>query len=405
MPTARPDTLNVATGVRGFFGRQAVVAVPSWVPVTAWQFVDVPGTTWSAAVKDDGSGVAPASNGAAHSYSGINIFNGSAYSRKNHEFWLFGGGHQQTTNNVLTKTALGSDTPSVQLVCAPSTTTVRNGIFNRTTYLAGNGYWPDGKPISPHSYLSNVYSDSRDEFFSVGLEFVASSTDGTTIGGQAESFYRIPAFKRGDANWQAPGTYADLPSNLQDSAFIRSGPRVLSADGTKIYHWPDGYGLYVFNLATNTHSAIGGTSARPSSVCTNNGSDVSLHIDRSTTGGPIVVKTCNLTTGVQTTLSVSGSTIPNNMDCWGVEYIASLGKYVAVWVDHAAFNTPGATVSSVVIALLTVSGNSVTVATQATTGSIPTKCGFFGGMGYDPTYGCVLLNMDPTQPIKAIKVA
>jgi hypothetical protein len=179
---------------------------------------------------------------------------------------------------------------------------------------------------------------------------------------------------------------------------------LVAADGSAIYYWPDGYGLYKYTFSTNAHTAIGGTSARPGPVACNNGSDVSLHINRGSDSG-IIAKLCNLSTGVQTTLTVSGDTLPTGLICYGVEYVASLGKYVSVWINSAAWNTPSATISSIYVVTLTVSGSAATAAVQTMTGTAPTKAGSYCGMGYDPTYGCVLLHMDRTQLIEAFKVS
>lgn len=405
MVTPRPNIISVASGGTVRAGRAA--AVPSWVPATAWQWADVPGTRWTDAVKSDGTGVAPSlvGGGALGGYESVWDYSGPVYSRANHEFWMFGGGHAGTTVNILTTTTLGAS-PAVTMACAPSSVETRSGVFNSASYLAGNGYWPDGKPYSPHSYENNLFVDARGEFVSFCLEYVASSADGTSIGGGAQGFKRIPAFASGGSAWLPAGTYADVPLiGFPAEDDLRRGPRVVSADGAAVYYWAEGRGLRKFTFAANTHSAVGGTTARPGTVsCLMPGGASSLHVDRDS-GPGVVLKTCNLTTGAQAALTVSGDTLPSGLVVYGIEYVASIDKYVAVWVDSTAFNSEAATISSIYVVTYSVSGSTATAQNKPMTGTAPTKCGSICGMGFDPVYGCVLLNLSRSQLIKAFKVA
>lgn len=385
-------------------GRSA--PVPSWVPSTTWEWASITGTRWTDTIKDDGTGAAPAVTandpGVSKTYGAVWDYSGPVYSKARHEFWMFGGGHAGTTINILTKWALGSDTPSVSMVCAPSSEATRRtqAIDNYTTYIANGPYFSDGKPYSPHSYYNNIYLDGADEFLSFAIAGIATSVDGSTMGGTSYNFYTIAGFPRDGSAWRASDYYTDIP-NISDTS---RGPRVVSADGLSVYYWAATGGLRKWDQPTDTHSLIGGTSAQPPNPgpCCNNGSDVSMHITRDS-GGGWVVKTCDLSTGTQTTVTVSGYSIGSGLQCYGVEYIGT-DRYVTVWVDSTAYNGSASITTLRVVELEMTSASTATATLKTMTGTAPTKCGSYCGMGYDPAYGVVLLAMDETIPIHCFKV-
>lgn len=390
------------------------VYMPAWVPATAWQWTDIPGSTWTDAVKTDGTGSSGAPQittndpGVEKFYASVWDYSGPCYSRKNHEWWHFGGGHAGTTINILTKTALHANSAVVSMVCAPTTEAIRRVrcFDERTNYFALGPYHTDGKPYSPHSYYNNLYLDGPDEFVSFGIAGVASSADGSTMGGPTGQYPDLAVFARGASNWSPANTRAPMAA-----APYQRGARVVSADGTKVHWWVEGAssgGMNVYNIATNAHSVVGGTAAAPTSIACNNGADVSLHLGLSSSSGWQVTR-CDLSTGVQTTVTVTGDALPAGLSCIGLDYVPELGYYVVVWVNASAYNAGAAVtannVTQVLVCTLTVSGSSAVATNRTLTGSAPTSCGAYRGVAYDPAYGCLLLNMSPIHPIKAVKLS
>lgn len=402
-PAARTDTN------RG--GR--VTSIPAWVPSAAWVWTDIPGTVWTDYLKSDGSGIAPAITaldpGPSLSYTSTWEYSGPCYSRKNHELWMFGGGHAATTINILTRYNLHQASPNVSVV---SQATPEQDRRDRSFggHLLDAPYFPtDGKPYSPHSYTNNIYVDGRDEFMGFGVANIATTSDGVTMQAGASSFRDIVAFPR-DGAWRAKGYYPNLPT-LMDSADIIKGPRALSADGNSIYYWGDGYGMYRFTFGQGgaTHTFVGGTTSAPSGMLANNSVDVTLHIVPDS-GAGWGVKTCNLATGAQTAITVSGYSIPVGLYCYGVQWVPSIGKYVAMWINADAYNNGAnrAATNLTTVLLTTLELTSATTATAtlvSMTGTAPTKCMSFRGFYYDDTYDCLIVVTAPNKPVQAIKVA
>ena len=406
IPTVRADTN------RG--GRTPYI--PAWVPTTPWQWADIPGTNWSAQVINDGSGSsgAPAiGNSMLGIYEAQWDYGGTCYSRKNHEIWMFGGGHAGTTINMVSRYNLHQNVPSVTMVSAPSTLTVRQEIFTNPTYASsGYGYLSDGKPKSPHAYWNNVYRDATDEFLSVGLKFIATSSDGVSIGGGASGSYAIPSCNR-SGTWAAPGRYADL-ALIQDSADNAGGPRVLSADGSELYYWPNDQQMRKFTFAAGangTHSIVGGpSSGRPGIVACRASDDLrSFHI-APYTGSGWGAETRAFSNGAQQVVAVTGYTPAAGYAAYGLEWVPSINKYVACFVDSGAYNGGGAdpALTSVLLVELTMTDSANAVAslrTIATGSGAPTKCSSLRGMSYDPAYDCLLFAFSRSTLIKAVKVA
>ncbi|MEY2688332.1 MAG: hypothetical protein RL375_2530, partial [Pseudomonadota bacterium] len=382
---------------------------PAWLPTTAWQWASITGTRWTDYIKDNGTGLAPQVTandpGVSKTYGAVWDYSGPCYSKARHEFWMFGGGHAGTTINILTRWNLNTDSPSVSMMCAPSSESVRRtqALDNYTTYIANGPCFSDGKPYSPHSYYNNLYLDGVDQFMSFVIDGIATSADGSTMGGVTASFYTIAAFGRNDSTWLPANTYTDVVSS---PAGANRGPRPISADGLSVYYWADSGGLRKWHQPTDTHSVIGGTGTKPPNPgpCCNNGSDVSLHIERDSTAG-WNVKTCDLSTGTQTTVTVGGYSIGTGLQCYGVEYVSATDTYITVWVDSTSYNGTASITSILVVELELTSASAATATLKTMTGTAPTKCGSYCGMGYDPTFGVVLLAMDETTPIHCFKVA
>lgn len=415
------DSYSTATGGSIYGGRSGL---PAWIPATAWQWTDVPGTNWDTYLKTDGTGIAPivtaADPGPSRNYATTWIYSGPAYSRKNHEFWMFGGGHAGTTINIVTKYNLHKDSPDVSVVCAATTEAMRDeycNVDNYASYYNVNAYWPDGKPYSPHSYTNNIYVDSTDEFVSFGHTATAGSADGgNSMSGPAAGLTgSIPALSRSAGNWQAPGSYSSFPAAVTDYQGDR-GARAVSADGSMIYYLVSNtnsprYGLNKYTISTKVHAHIGGTVAVfDGQRCSEEHDGVILVMDAEMASGWRGYLT-NVTTGAKTdvTFTHSGTAINASAYLFDLVWIAALGYYVAVWVyPTAGINGPGPdnSMSSIVLARVEMtSANTANTSPIAITGTAPNRLSAYRGAAYDPLYGCLLLALDYASPIKAIKVA
>lgn len=411
VPTARTDTNQGGRSVH----------LPAWVPATAWQWTDIPGGTWVTAMADNGSGVAPAVTaldpGPSKSYISTWDFSGPAYSKKNHEFWLFGGGHAGTTINAVSRFELHKDTPNVVLVCAPTTEAIRSNETSVANYATYNttSYWSDGKPHSPHSYTSNLYLDSVDDFVSFGLAAQVGSGEtpkGGTLNGDAGGITAIAGLSRA-GTWRAAEYYVNFPATVIAYQGDR-GLRAISSDESKIYYWLSDsnaprYGLNKYTVATKVHAYIGGIGYL-NTRCTDEHDGLVLILNNTQTAG-WVGRAINVTTGAATaqTFTVNGAALTSTMELFDVMWVTSLGYYIAVWVNAGAKawpNSPGNLTDIKICKLTPTSASAMTVDTMtiATGDGVPTRCSAIRGAFYDPIYQCVMLCLSHSSPLKAIKV-
>ncbi|MFH7044189.1 hypothetical protein ABT392_18005 [Paucibacter sp. JuS9] len=389
--------------------------LPGWLPTTPWRWTEIPGTLWIDAMRSDGQRLAPAITdldpGPARSYLSTWDYSGPTYSLKNHEIWMFGGGHAATTINMLTRWNLHKEVPSLEVVSMPTPEAMRRAwVFG--SKLATTAYFPDGKPYSPHSYWNTMYVDARDEFVSFGIAGLASSADGISLSGPGFSLRDVAGYPRG-GGWRTPKFYADIPS-LGGVAQESNTPRALSRDGSTIYYWPHEQGLKKYSFATNTHSHVGGNNAAFPSfrLAISADSKSTIHVGGSSGGSANGwdVEYCDLTNGARNKITVSGYTIPTGLQCYGVEWIEPLGAYLTLWITEGAFNNDSIrtdpNISTVVVVTLKLSGTTAATATLKTlTGTPPTKCNSLKGMFFDPAYGCLIVAMSPLKPLLAVKIA
>jgi len=406
IPTTRRDAY------RG--GR--VAFMPNWVPLTAWEWTDIPGTRWLDYIKDDGTGVsgAPAVTvldpGPARHYAVTWDYSGPCYSRKNHEVWMFGGGHAGTTINILTKYNLHKNLPDVTVVSPPTPEAMRRELAlapNHLTYTS-KVYWPDGKPYVPHSYTNSFYIDTLDEWFQFGLSGIATSTDGFNLSGPGMEALDVVGFPR-DGTYRPQGYWASIPSS---GSGVAKGYRALAGDESGIYYWSryGTSGLRKFTFATNSYSFISSVIqpelTRPSDehdgvvfLC---GTDVSLGWNG---------KFCNMANGAMTTITFSGPALPSAANyLLDVMWIASKGYYVTVWINSSAVNWDGSNVegnlTTIVVATITPTGaNTATIEIKNIAGTPPRRSTVIRGVFFDPTYGCLVFPISYANNIKAVKVA
>lgn len=407
VPSVRTDTF------RG--GRHAVI-VPSWVPVTAWEWTDIPGTRWLDYIKNDGTGVLGAPRvteldpGPGKSYAVTWDYSGPCYSRKNHEVWMFGGGHAGTTINILTKYNLHKDVPDVTVVSAPTPETMRREYAlapNHLNYL-NSAYWPDGKPYSAHSYTNSFYVDALDEWFQFGVSGIATSMDGVNLSGPGIGKRDVVGFPR-NGPYRQRDFWASIPASGEG---VDRGYRSLAGDESGIYYWNRSgtSGLRKFTFASNSYTLISTTVppelSRPSDehdgivfLC---GTDVSLGWNG---------KFCNVSTGAMTAVTFSGPALPAAANyLLDVLWIASKGYYVTVWinasaVDWGASNVEGNLTTIVVATVKPTGPSTATVEIKTITGKAPTRNTVIRGAFFDPTYGCLILPISYANNIKAVKIA
>lgn len=401
-PAARLDTNR---GGRSTF-------IPAWVPSTAWQWTNIPSSTWTDYMRNDGTGIAPAITvvdpGPSLIYTATWDYSAPIYSRKNHEIYMFGGGHAATTINTVTRWNLHKAAPDVSIYSAATSEASRrhrflNGFFHSD--YDNKSYFADGKPYSPHSYRNNQYSDHTDEFISFGLGAMASPGANGDGGGPGWNRLDVAACQR-NGSWRAEGYYPNIPV---DST---SGARMMSEDGTMIYYWyapsPGGPSteLRKLNLATRAHSLVGSSTIEWYSRQAENGAGTGLVLGSDNSGGAWLAKFCNLSTGAITPVSVSGDSIPIGMGIFDLSWCADKGFWVTVWIDSASLYNGGTAISAITVATITPTGASTAVAAVKTmTGTGPTRCGTYRGAFYDPAYGCVIVVTDHSSPVKTIKVA
>jgi hypothetical protein len=108
------------------------------------------------------------------------------------EIWCFGGGHNNTNSNAITRAVLGVDSPYVEMVCQDSPTAQEN--VRR---------YPDGKPTSVHGYFNHYYLNTRSEY----VVHAPSSYFSNTDGGQAANV--LERYNESTGTWY---DIADCPS-------------------------------------------------------------------------------------------------------------------------------------------------------------------------------------------------
>ncbi len=410
-PAARADTN------RG--GRTAYV--PSWVPTTAWQWTDVPGTNWGLQVKDDGTGSSGAPSSSAYpgsrAYSATwGSFNAPCYSAARHEIYMFGGGHADSVVNILTKYILNTNSPSVTVACQPTAASDVSTEFSSLSYpLADMHFATDAKPYSVHSYRNNFYFDALDLFLCVPLYAAAyptsPGTPGTNITGPTTGAGGTPGtvatWSRNSGSWLSSTYFQTFPAGTETLPSAPSGPRFMAYDGSCIYYWRADRGLCKLDATTRMHSTIGGSTSglQYYSRQADNGSGSALILGATSTT-TWKARLVNLSTGsISAELTVSGSSLPSALTIVDLVYVPAHGYFVSVWVDNPAWGSTTASISTIVVATITLtSSTTATASIKPMTGTPPVRCGAYRGVFYDASYDCVLYACNYNELVKAIKV-
>jgi hypothetical protein len=385
------------------YGDQTEV-IPSWVPSTAWQWTQISGTQWDAVMSVAGGAPSQTGDPESSDYNTQWDFGGVAYSPKNHEMWLFGGGHNGTTINALSRWNLGTSSPSVSMMCAPTPVATRLADWNAGAatweaaafHTAGGG--AEARPKSPHAYLNNRYFDDIDEFISLGLAAVDNPSGAVT------RYFACPSFPRSGSAWRTQGYFPDIENagtyGPQNACVFES------YDRAAVYY--AGYNSPLYKITSaGVKSTIGSSLG---DVYRAHGCAQSL-TQALTVGGTDAsnpqgyrAKFINLTTGVATTVTVSGYAWPANFQYFGLVWSSTLGKYIALLLDEGTGN-PISIDDLRIVTLEPTGASTMTAANVTLTGTAPTHFKLSTAMHIDEAYGVLLFAMTPTQPLYAIKVS
>lgn len=113
---------------------------------------------------------------------------------------LASGGHGgNLTNNAVYALRLEQDTPAWATLRAASDATGWDTTGDTTAYFA------DGKPVPRHSYWRNWWVPERSRHMTFGAPFVGSNT---------HTWFTRDAFNPSTNDWDAAGTYPDVPNGL-----------------------------------------------------------------------------------------------------------------------------------------------------------------------------------------------
>jgi hypothetical protein len=403
---AAPDRGAVIEGRAAVtYGDQTGV-IPTWVPSTAWQWTQISGTVWNDVMSVAGGAPSQAGDPVGSSYTSQWDYGGVAYSPNNHEMWLFGGGHDGTTINALSRWNLGTSSPSVSMMCAPTPVAIR-----ASDWAAGDGPWAasayhtagsgaEARPKSAHAYQNNRYFDDIDEFVSVGLAAV------DTPGASVTRYFSVPAFPRSGTAWRASGYFPDIENagtyGPQNAVVFES------YDRASVYYAGKNSPLYRLTSAgvkTTIGSGVGDVYSARGAARSATEALIAGGTDVANPQG-YRAKFVNLTTGVATTVTVSGYAWPTDFQYGGIVWVDSLNKYVALLVSSNGAATDPNVTGLRVVTLEPTGASSMTATNVTLTGTAPTFLhAVYGNLSYDPAYSVLLIAANEAQNLFAIKVA
>lgn len=387
-------------------------ALPTWIPATAWQWTDIPNTQYTAHMKNDGTGIAPVPPGevtggtisTTNNYNKMSSFGGPAYSRKNHELWLFGGGHAATTLNALCRWNLNKNTPDMTFINAATPQATKQSIWNQAAYDASGGYWPDGKPISPHCYMNNFYFDEIDEFGVLSLSNVCHPSVDVTV------FGVVPGYARNGSAWRAAGYWANMPfTNAQyDNGNAADSAVFMNWAGTELHYHNDkggAQGWRKLTASTRAHTTYGSQPFnwnRFAKGAARHDQAQALIVGGNDPGGGYQCRLLNMTTGAHVAQTVIGFTAPTG-NCHDVAWISS-GGYWVVWYAFPEDDNINLTMN--VLVKLEISGTNQLTATQLTPSGTAhiSSGGYARGMYYDDFFDCLIFAGGVNENLKAIKI-
>lgn len=399
-PAALPGSPPLPVGV-----------IPAWVPSAAWTWTPIPNTVFNSFMKDDSTGIAPASgpepsggtNNATYPYYAKETsFGGPSYSRKNHELYLFGGGHAATTLNALSRWNLNQDIPDMTLL-VPSTTSAMRQQYWLDTTVRASGYWPDGKPKSAHMYHALQYMDALDQLVAIGLAF---GTDPVT---DSVSWNIVASYARGSAVWDPAGSWPSLPTEINEGPLLAEAPAFASFDGSAVYYYRDTGGAGPWrklDALTQTIVPVGGRLNWWNYTVGSARHDINFALlaGGSAASGGYQFKLLDLTTGISTPMNSVGYPCPTNASIKDLVWISTYGYWVGWFVDVVTDNA--AMGVQKLIKFQQTSSTDISATLITTIGSPPIgNGGCLQGMYWDDVYGCILFVGGMGESLYALKAA
>lgn len=375
------------------------VSVPTWVSgiTTPWTLTSIAGTRWEDVMKSDGTGIAAVSSAdpvQSYEYYRQWDFSSPAWSPKNHEFWMIGGGHNATSLNTLTRFNLGKDSPDVTIVSAQTAQATRISDYdNASLYDSLGGYHSDNKPKSPHSYQNNNYFDDIDEFVMVRLAAVDHLI--TDIAGYPD----IAGFARGASEWRAPKYWPDVPADGASGIAQLCFP---SFDRASVYYAAENGGaLRKLVGATKALTSLGGyLNWTANAYGADNGAGKALVLGGGFAGA-FQARFINLSNGAETAVSTTGASWPSGYNYRGLAWCPPLSAWVAVAISGTSTNVTGAKFFK-----LTETGATTLDAVEvAVSGTVPASTPAVRGLYWDNDYSVLLWVAGYADTIKAMKVS
>jgi hypothetical protein len=340
-------------------------------------------------------------------YAQCNSFGTAGWSEKNKEFWLFGGGHLATNLNPLVTARLNQSSPDWVAKDPGSTALLIQADYDRVSpSWDSSGYHTDGRPKSTHVYRGCNYLDGIDEFVLVG----SGATNSVSAG--HNEYPDVFGFPRAGAAWRAQNYWPVMPGSP-------STPVVDTAEcpdpaGTGVYVIRNGSQLFRLDAATRAWSTIGpsvfhnwmGSQAPEADrMGAKTGQILAITIAGDyAVGTPYSLKYIDTTTGVETSIGLSGDAFPvfiaTGLRPTNVVYAEANGKwYVTFCTDNGQFDSNPQPLYSIT----PTGSNTATVALVSVTGTQPTG-GLRGGLYYSRDWKCLLVYNGWARPIQALRL-
>lgn len=442
-----PDVNDAPWAFQGYFlpalartdkfrGGRRVSAVPNpaWrtAQTTANHWYDIPGSSFTATFKDDGTGVdgtgrtVPAATPRVYGsggYAAIPANGGWCWSIKNKEGWIIGGGHAATDLNVTAKFRAGQESPDFCIASAMTPYTTRLADFQasdtltKLSHSAGSGF--SVKPFAFHPYRQITYSDVLDEFIVMSQPNIDPGPSHTEVGVwssvQQMSMPRTADESLGgNGNWRAlnywPNSpYADSTNRPTSQSGTGENLAVYSRDGRYAYRiFGSNSPLWEEDLVAHTRrqvtaSVVDWASYAHGDINPALGTAGALIwiSDHSPDQTQWYLQKIDLATGVQTAITISGVARNDASvagSAWGLNWVDHLGVYTVLQVNGAGHR---------LVKMTPTNGGhtAMTASAVAMTGTAPIDTDFRRYMAYDPDWQDLIVTDGPTRPWKRIHLA
>lgn len=165
----------------------------------------------------------------------MDAWSGGAFDTVQNRLIVWGGGHQSYYGNDMYGFDL--DTESWEQIMPPSP-------FAATLAHESAGIYPDGRPVSRHTYNSLVFVESQNAFLSAGTYAMSPS------GSSGDAKFWMLDFDQGSLEWER-GTDGD-----SNGSMIVGYAAYNRVTDTVYYHRSGGGRMYKYNPATDTHTFL-----------------------------------------------------------------------------------------------------------------------------------------------------